>query len=218
LQAECTRLGIEIHRRVFEHIDEALELYPGTTAVFNCTGLGALTLGGVEDKKMYSARVSTLNCMDKIPADIQFSKGQILLVEGPKEPIPKMAFRAPDRDGEATHIFPRGPNGRGGVILGGCRQKDNWDGEVDLDFAEVIKKRCCALVPELGKPEELRVIKHGVGFRRKELSLPRVLIESQADSITAGREGGARIETEKINDRLVIHSYGAGGTGFQASW
>lgn len=59
LQAECTRLGIEIHRRVFEHIDEAMDLYPETSAVVNCTGLGALTLGGVKDDKMYSARVSS---------------------------------------------------------------------------------------------------------------------------------------------------------------
>lgn len=105
-------------------------------------------------------------------------KGQIILVEGPKEPIRKMAFRAPDRDGEATHVFPRGPNGRGGVILGGCRQKNNWNGEVDLEFAEVIKKRCCALVPQLGKPENLRVIKHGVGFRREYFYYAHVLLSS----------------------------------------
>lgn len=60
LQTEATRLGIEIHRRVFDHINEALELYPETTAVFHCTGLGALILGGVEDKSMYSARVNIL--------------------------------------------------------------------------------------------------------------------------------------------------------------
>jgi D-amino-acid oxidase len=36
--------------------------------------------------------------------------------------------------------------------------------------------------------------------------------------VPAGREGGARIEAEKIEGRLVIHNYGAGGTGFQASW
>lgn len=89
-----------------------------------------------------------------------------------------MAFRAPDRDGEATHVFPRGPNGRGGVILGGCRQKNNWNGEVDLEFAEVIKKRCCALVPQLGKPENLRVIKHGVGFRREYFYYAHVLLSS----------------------------------------
>lgn len=89
-----------------------------------------------------------------------------MLIEGPEKPIKKMAFRAPDRGGEATHIFPRG-GGSSGVILGGCRQKNDWNGEVDLDFAEVIKKRCCALVPELGKPEDLKVVKHGVGLRRK---------------------------------------------------
>ena len=76
-----------------------------------------------------------------------------------------MAFRAPDRDAEATHVFPRGE--RGGVILGGCRQKDSWDGEVDLEFAEDIKRRCCTLVPQLGQPDKLKVIKHGVGLRRK---------------------------------------------------
>lgn len=57
LQAEATRLGIEVHRRVFAHIKEALRLYPEKTAVFNCTGIGALTLGGVEDKSIFSARV-----------------------------------------------------------------------------------------------------------------------------------------------------------------
>lgn len=88
-----------------------------------------------------------------------------MLVQGPEKPIEKMYFRAPHRDGEATHIFPRGE--RGGVILGGCRQKDSWDAETDMEFAEVIKRRCCALVPQLGKPEDLKIVKHGVGFRRK---------------------------------------------------
>ena len=78
-----------------------------------------------------------------------------------------MYFRAPHRDADATHIFPRGKNGMGGIILGGCRQKNNWNAEVDLEFAEEIKQKCCALVPQLGKPEDLKVIKHGVGFRRK---------------------------------------------------
>ncbi|KAH3969704.1 hypothetical protein HBI56_060690 [Parastagonospora nodorum] len=179
LQTECTRLGIEVHRRVFDHIRDAFRAYPNTTAIFNCTGLGALTLGGVEDKKIFSAR------------------GQIVLVEGPEKPIRKMYFRAPHRDGEATHIFPRGE--RGGIILGGCRQKGRWDGEPEMDFAELIKQRCCALVPELGRPEDLKVIKHGVGLR-------------------PGREGGSRVEAEAIEGNLVIHNYGAGGTGFQAGW
>ncbi|KAL1861098.1 hypothetical protein Plec18170_001613 [Paecilomyces lecythidis] len=179
LQMEATRLGIELHRRVFKHIKDVFTAYPQATTVFNCTGIGALTLGGVEDQKIFAAR------------------GQILLVEGPEEPIRRMAFRAPHRDGEATHVFPRGE--RGGVILGGCRQKDNWDGEADMEFADVIKKRCCALVPELGDPKDLKIIKHGVGLR-------------------PGRVGGSRVECETMDGKLVIHNYGAGGTGFQASW
>jgi hypothetical protein len=44
---------------------------------------------------------------------------------------------------------------------------NSWDGKVDLKFAEDIKRRCCTLVPELGRPEDLKVIQHGVGLRRK---------------------------------------------------
>lgn len=152
--------------------------------------------------------VNLLNCAEQ---------GQILLVEGPEEPIRKMAFRAPHRDGEATHIFPRGE--RGGVILGGCRQKHNWDGEADMEFAEVIKQRCCALVPELGPPENLKVVKHGVGLRR-EYQTPRTpfMNRSLTEVDIAGREGGARVASEVVEGRLLIHNYGAGGTGFQASW
>lgn len=57
LQAELTRLNVEIHRRVFSHITDAFRAYPETTAFFNCTGIGALTLGGVEDTKIFAARV-----------------------------------------------------------------------------------------------------------------------------------------------------------------
>ncbi|KAJ5895308.1 hypothetical protein N7495_006999 [Penicillium taxi] len=181
LQMQANSLGIEIHRRIFKDIHDAFEEYPGTSAVFNCTGIGSLKLGGVKDEKMFAAR------------------GQIMLVEGPKEPLRTMYFRAPHRDADATHIFPRGKDGRTGVILGGCREKHNWNGEVDLEFAEEIKKKCCELAPQLGKPEDLKVFKHGVGLR-------------------PGREGGARIEPEYIDGRMVIHNYGAGGTGFQASW
>jgi hypothetical protein len=58
-------------------------------------------------------------------------------------------------------------NPGGGVILGGCRVDKDWNGEVNLEFAEDIKRRCCALAPELGQPEDLKVIQHGVRLRRK---------------------------------------------------
>lgn len=89
-----------------------------------------------------------------------------MLIESPKEPLQRMYFRSPKRvASDTTYIFPRGDGG--GIILGGCRMDGVWDGEVNLDFAEDIKRRCCALAPELGKPEDLKVLSHAVGLRRK---------------------------------------------------
>jgi len=77
-----------------------------------------------------------------------------------------MYFRSPSRvNPETTYVFPRNPGG--GIILGGSRVDNVWDGEVDEAFAEGIKRRCCELVPELGKPEELKVLGNGVGLRRE---------------------------------------------------
>ena len=93
-----------------------------------------------------------------------------MLVESPKTPMTRMYFRSPQRvNKDTTYVFPRGPHN--GVVLGGVRLDNDWSGDVDLEFAEDIKKRCCALAPELGKPEDLKVIYHGVGLRRKSASL-----------------------------------------------
>jgi glycine/D-amino acid oxidase-like deaminating enzyme len=91
-----------------------------------------------------------------------------MLVENPRTPMTRMYFRSPQRvNKDTTYIFPRNPGG--GVILGGCRVDNDWSGDASMDFAEDIKKRCCALAPELGRPEDLKVIQHGVGLRRKFL-------------------------------------------------
>ncbi|KAG9717394.1 putative D-amino acid oxidase, partial [Aureobasidium melanogenum] len=159
---------------------ELFQAFPSATAYFNCTGLGAYSLKGVEDKSVYPTR------------------GQIMLVQSPKTPMTRMYFRSPQRvNKDTTYVFPRGPHN--GVVLGGVRLDNDWSGDVDLEFAEDIKRRCCALAPELGKPEDLKVIYHGVGLR-------------------PSRKGGARLEREMFGEHLVIHNYGAGGAGYQASW
>lgn len=122
----------------------------------------------------------------------------MLLVETPKTRLQRQYARSPARTSkEATYIFPRNPGG--GIILGGCRQKGVWNEKIDLKLAEEIKIRCCKLAPELGKPEDLKVLMHGVGLR-------------------PSRKGGARVEKEVISGRTVIHNYGVGGAGYQASW
>jgi len=63
-------------------------------------------------------------------------------------------------------------------------------------------KRCVDLVPALtdGKGiEALDIVRHGVGLRPM-------------------REGGPRVEKEKINGIWVVHQYGHGGYGYQSSY
>lgn len=63
-------------------------------------------------------------------------------------------------------------------------------------------KRCVEMCPKLTNGrgiEHLDIIRHGVGLR-------------------PAREGGARIEKEKINGVWVVHNYGHGGAGYQSSY
>lgn len=53
------------------------------------------------------------------------------------------------------------------MILGGSRQENDWSPEWDEALGQDIMKRCCALCPELGKPEDLQVIARNVGLRRE---------------------------------------------------
>ncbi|KXH56400.1 FAD dependent oxidoreductase [Colletotrichum nymphaeae SA-01] len=179
LLEQCRQSNIVLVRQRIGHINEA-RISSDVTTIFNCTGLGSYSLGGVKDKSMYPTR------------------GQTILVEQPIQPLKRMYFRSPRRvDNDTTYIFQRPL--AGGIVLGGCRQDGNWDKEVDPELTKTILERCCALAPELGKPEDLKIIKHGVGLR-------------------PNRKGGPRIEAEKRDEGLVVHNYGASGAGYQASW
>ncbi|WYZ44601.1 hypothetical protein EsH8_VII_001037 [Colletotrichum jinshuiense] len=179
LLEQCRQGGVSLIRRRIGHIKEA-RISPEVTTIFNCTGLGSYSLGGVEDKTMYPTR------------------GQTILVEQPIQPLKRMYFRSPRRvDNDTTYIFQRPL--AGGIVLGGCRQDGNWDKNIDPELTKTILERCCALAPELGRPEDLKIIKHGVGLR-------------------PGRKDGPRIEAELLEGGLVVHNYGASGAGYQASW
>jgi D-amino-acid oxidase len=63
-------------------------------------------------------------------------------------------------------------------------------------------KRCVELQPELtgGKGvEALDIVRHGVGLRPM-------------------RNGGPRVEKERIDGVHVVHNYGHGGYGYQSSF
>ncbi|ETN45548.1 uncharacterized protein HMPREF1541_09380 [Cyphellophora europaea CBS 101466] len=105
-----------------------------------------------------------------------------------------------DGDDEACYVMTRAAGG--GTILGGSYQKGNWESQVDPSLAVRIMKRAVGICPALtgGKGiEHLDIVRHGVGLRPV-------------------REGGTRIEKEKIEGVWVVHNYGAGGAGYQSSY
>jgi len=107
--------------------------------------------------------------------------------------------------GECCYVIPR-PAG-GGTAIGGSSHL-TWSREPDLELSARMMKRAIEICPQLVPPgagiEALQVVRHQVGFR-------------------PFRMGGPRVEREVLHDDAlgelrIVHCYGAGGFGFQASY
>lgn len=97
-----------------------------------------------------------------------------------------------------SYLIPR--PGNGGLIIGGCQQQHNWSYDVDRSLSEEMLHWAKTLYPGIfPEGHELKIIKDNVGLRPSRL-------------------GGPRVETERVDGRLLVHGYGIGGWGFQASW
>ncbi|RMJ29087.1 D-amino acid oxidase [Aspergillus sp. HF37] len=127
------------------------------------------------------------------------ARGQIVVVRNDAGKMMDISG-TDDGDDEACYVMTRAAGG--GTILGGSYQKGNWESQVDPNLAVRIMKRAVEICPGLtgGKGiEHLDIVRHGVGLRPV-------------------REGGTRIEKERMGDAWVVHNYGAGGAGFQSSY
>ncbi|PKX97409.1 FAD-dependent oxidoreductase [Aspergillus novofumigatus IBT 16806] len=128
------------------------------------------------------------------------ARGQIVVVRN--DPGAMFSISGSD-DGEDELVYMMTRAAGGGTVIGGSYQKNQWDPLPDPNLAVRIMKRAVALCPQLVKEgqgiEGLDIIRHGVGLRPL-------------------REGGTRIEAEKIEGVTVVHNYGHGGFGYQASY
>ncbi|KAF7558417.1 hypothetical protein G7046_g5739 [Stylonectria norvegica] len=123
------------------------------------------------------------------------ARGQWVLVRNKADGM-RAVSGTDDATDEAMYIMCR-PGG-GGTVLGGCYQENNWDSQPDPNLAIRIMERCVQACPALtnGKGiEHLDIIRHGVGLR-------------------PAREGGARVEKEKVKGTWIVHNYGHGGAGY----
>ncbi|CAH0014437.1 unnamed protein product [Clonostachys rhizophaga] len=102
-----------------------------------------------------------------------------------------------------TYIIPR-PGSNGNVILGGFMQNGIRTGDTFKEETESILSRTKLLLPDLDSP------------RTEQLAV--------FASLRPSRKGGARIAKQEIilddgkRTGMIVHNYGAGGTGFQAGY
>ncbi|TKX27332.1 D-amino-acid oxidase-like protein [Elsinoe australis] len=122
-------------------------------------------------------------------------KGQTVLVKGEAE-----AIRTRLGEGYISYVIPR--PGSGTTVVGGTKEVGTWDVGTSEEVTERILRGARALAPELltGSDGGFEVVSVQVGFR-------------------PGREGGARVEGERVGRERtgVVHAYGHDGAGYQNS-
>lgn len=204
LVGQCRANGVVLKRGFLKHISEAITMsHTGAKAdvIINTTGLMACRLGGVMDHKLAPAR------------------GQVVVV---RNEAPYMAVKSGTDDAADEVVYMMTRAAGGGTILGGTYQKGQWESQPDpsialrskpgrhttaprrcsLTWGFAVMARAVEMVPELTNGQGIKgldIVRHGVGLRPY-------------------REGGPRVERDKINDVHLIHSYGHGGFGYQVSF
>ncbi|THH21228.1 hypothetical protein EW146_g288 [Bondarzewia mesenterica] len=197
LKSELESRRVQFIKRRLVSLDEAGKLAGEGGVVVNATGLGARSLIGVEDKKVFPIR------------------GQTVIAHAPK--ASEFVTLIPAVKGDvATYLIPR-PSPPGMVLMGGTFQVNNWDTSVDIATAEGILSRAKAFVPALADPET-RILSHNVGLRPAREGGPRVeaqIVElpTKGDLVPKLVQGDD--ESAKV---LVVHAYGFGPAGYQQSW
>ncbi|KAK8090720.1 hypothetical protein PG994_000225 [Apiospora phragmitis] len=143
---------------------------------------------------LMASRLGGVADQDVVPV-----RGQIVVV---RNEAPYMVTKSgtDDAEDEVFYIMTRAAGG--GTILGGTYQKGQWESQPDPNIAMRIMKRAVEMVPELadGKGVQgLDIVRHGVGLRPY-------------------RNGGVRLEKERIEGTWVVHNYGHAGWGYQGSY
>ncbi|CUA69248.1 hypothetical protein RSOLAG22IIIB_08373 [Rhizoctonia solani] len=165
-------------------------------AIVICAGIGARTLGGVEDKDVYPIR------------------GQTVLIRAPWIKFGRTKHEA---DGGWTYIIPRRS---GDVIIGGTKGANDWYPHPRPETVDDIIFRTLAITPEIAPPASRE------GGRKPTVEdVKRIIIENGC-GFRPARNGGIRLETGSVEwidegmrkETPVVFNYGHGGYGYLSSW
>ncbi|AOW06940.1 hypothetical protein B0I72DRAFT_142016 [Yarrowia lipolytica] len=142
--------GVTFERKTVQNLSDA---FGDAKVLFNATGLGARTLGEVEDKRCFPTR------------------GQVVVVRVPSVKENRVRWGTD----YATYIIPR-PGSGGHVVCGGFLQKDRYTASTFGEEAEDIIRRTTQLMPELKGAE---IVRDAAGLRPSREG--GVRIERQVD-------------------------------------
>jgi len=138
----------------------------------------------------------------------------------------------PGKPSVPAYIIPRpGPSNH--VILGGTFVKNEWNTSPDLAVSERILRDCFKLNPDLAGPQrpgkerswrDIEVVSHNVGLRPAREAGVRVELEERSSRspgkdhpLIPGPKTGRTSATRTRGKVAVVHAYGIGPAGFQAS-
>ncbi|KAF7350767.1 D-aspartate oxidase [Mycena sanguinolenta] len=192
--------GKLVHGSV-QHIKQVVE---GGSAVFEgrppeppaavvvCAGLGARSLGGVEDKTVTSVR------------------GQTVVLHAPWA-----RFGATRRRIENETISYVIPRHNGNIVIGGTLNVDDWYPLPREETKRAILGKALALWPEIAPP-------HARKDRSPTVADLYPIIVEDGVGLRPHRDDGIRIEAEWVEANgvtaPVVFNYGHGAYGFESSW
>lgn len=190
LVGQCLARGVVFRRADLAHIADAATLTPGAG------GSGRADVV-VNATGLLACRLGGVRDPAVYPI-----RGQVVVVRNELGNMGPMVVLAgtDDAPDEMCYVMAR-PAG-GGTVLGGTYQRGSWEAVPDPDVAVSIMQRAVRALPALTEGmgvEALSVVRHGVGLR-------------------PGRDGGVRLERERIRGTWVVHNYGHAGWGYQGSY
>lgn len=157
--------GVKVIIKTLNHIDEAY-LTPNTT-VFNCSGLGAKHIKGIEDKSVFPTRA------------------QVVVIRAPNINECRLHW---GKD-SATYMISR--PGCKEVVLGGFYQRHNYNRDVLRKETEDILQRTTSMFPILGNSQDLDISGVVSAFRPSRTGGVRIENQTLAGNRTLIHNYGA---------------------------
>lgn len=162
--------------------------------IVNCTGLGARTILSKYpcEKTEIEKIIPYKGQICVINKDLPF---QVTVEDLPSDDYVCEYVKKNQGAYQFSHVFPRSD---GYAIVGGISCPGIYDNTKEKEVSTKLIENITKFVPELVADGPVEITFDYVALR-------------------PGRKGGVRVEHKKYNNYNVIHNYGIGGAGFQAS-